>query len=270
VTSTSDAIAGKCIDVGWIVISTTSTTVICEAPMNVGQSALTQLLIGNSYSTPPKRFMRFNIAGVQGASRVQANGWVETQMAFGQMQRQDFSGPEFHNSILGFLTAAGGRLPPGTTFPNHVMLGVELAGDYTDEGALVGSVDADSPADRAGIRGGDRVRRLAGERIKSEADWWDGAARAARDTTYEVEIVRSGERRRLTLERAFRPPVIAPVIEEQSKPEAESFQREPVITTSVQPISIADELAKFAQLRDKGVITEEEFQEQKARLLKGD
>jgi len=35
----------------------------------------------------------------------------------------------------------------------------------------------------------------------------------------------------------------------------------------VSPLSIADELAKLAQLRDAGVLTEEEFAEQKAKLL---
>lgn len=34
------------------------------------------------------------------------------------------------------------------------------------------------------------------------------------------------------------------------------------------PVSAADELTKFAELRDKGVLTEEEFATQKARILK--
>ena len=41
----------------------------------------------------------------------------------------------------------------------------------------------------------------------------------------------------------------------------------PVMAVSVAPTSIADELEKLAQLRDKGVITQEEFEKQKAKLL---
>ena len=34
--------------------------------------------------------------------------------------------------------------------------------------------------------------------------------------------------------------------------------------------SLADELKKFAELRDSGVLSEAEFEEQKAKLLEGD
>jgi hypothetical protein len=41
----------------------------------------------------------------------------------------------------------------------------------------------------------------------------------------------------------------------------------PVTPVTLAPTSIADELEKLAQLRDKGVITQEEFEKQKAKLL---
>jgi hypothetical protein len=41
----------------------------------------------------------------------------------------------------------------------------------------------------------------------------------------------------------------------------------PVMAVSMAPTSVADELEKLAQLRDKGVITAEEFERQKAKLL---
>lgn len=41
----------------------------------------------------------------------------------------------------------------------------------------------------------------------------------------------------------------------------------PVMPVSIAPNSVADELEKLAQLRDKGIITQEEFEKQKARLL---
>ena len=116
-------LSNKCIDARWTVISSNPTDLVCEAPMNMGQSVLGQMLMGNSYSTPPRRFFRFNVAEIYGVSRVQASGWMELQMAFGQMKRTDFSGPEFQNSIFSFMSAAGGTFPVDTRFPNHVMMG---------------------------------------------------------------------------------------------------------------------------------------------------
>jgi uncharacterized membrane protein YdbT with pleckstrin-like domain len=48
----------------------------------------------------------------------------------------------------------------------------------------------------------------------------------------------------------------------------EANQRRMATATS-QPLSVADELAKLDRLRDDGVITEEQFEAQKARLLQG-
>src|SRR5688572_9758911 len=70
-------LSSKCIDVRWTVISSNPNELVCEAPLNMGQSVLGQMLLGNSYSTPPRRFFRFNVADVNGISRVQASGWME-------------------------------------------------------------------------------------------------------------------------------------------------------------------------------------------------
>lgn len=62
----ADAVVGKlsaaCIDAKMRVMSSSATELICEAPLNTGQSIMGQLLMGNSYSTPPRRFYRFNVA----------------------------------------------------------------------------------------------------------------------------------------------------------------------------------------------------------------
>ena len=264
VVDTSDMLASKCIDLGWTVISTTDTVVVCEAPMSFGQSFAGQLLMGNSYSTPPRSFYRFNIANMRGVSRVQASGWMELQMAFGQTRRTDYIGPPFHNGAINFMTAAGGRLPPGTTFPNHVVMGIEIL-QFTKDGAIVKSVEPGSPAEAAGIQAGDTIRRLAGERVKDEADWMDGAVRATREPTYEIEYMRSGKKTVAALNRLFRPTVSAPdpVIAEGAPTD---FVDAPLAETNA-PFSVADELAKFAELHDSGVLTDAEFEAQKARLL---
>jgi hypothetical protein len=51
-------------------------------------------------------------------------------------------------------------------------------------------------------------------------------------------------------------------------PQPELVAVSPVIGgQAAAPISIADEIAKLADLRDRGIITAAEFEEQKARLL---
>lgn len=260
---TVGVLTSKCIDVGWTVISSSSTEVVCEAPMNFGQTLLGQLAMGNSYSTPPKRYFRFNLANLKGISRVQASGWMELQMAFGQVRRNDFSGPEFHNSILGFLGSAGGRLPIGTTFPNHVQLGVD--GGMTmrgKEGGFDVTTVADGyPAAKGGVQVGDRIVKIAGKKFKTDDEYLDATAKAARTSTYEIEVLRGGKIVKLTLDRAFRPSVTETALPQQ-----------PVEATSpavnvVQELSVADEIAKLAKLKADGILSEEEFQAQKAKLL---
>lgn len=254
-------ISSKCIDMRWTVVNSTSTEVTCEAPLNFGQSLLGQMLMGNSYSTPPRRFLRFNVADVNGISRVQASGWMELQMAFGQTKRNDFSGPEFHNNAINFLSQAGGKYPVGTTFPNHVLLGVDFqdtkVGNYT--GLHVTKVWPASPAEKAGLQVGDVITRIANKRFKDAGGYLDATAKAAEKATYVVEASRGGKTITVTMDRAFRSTSTEQVIaaaapEEKPKPVPAS-------------VSVADELAKLAKLKAEGVISDSEFDTQKQRLL---
>jgi len=256
-------LSSRCIDVKWSVISSTPNEVVCEAPLNMGQSVLGQMLMGNSYSTPPRRFFRFNIGEVSGISRVQASGWMELQMAFGQTKRNDFAGAEFQNSIMVFMGGAGGKYPSGTTFPNHAVLGVDFQPIASGKMQLmsVSNVYPDLPAKKAGILEGDVVTRVAGERLQSEDDYLDAAAKAASSPTYVVEILRAGKPMKFTVERAFRPAWTEQVV----------GAVDPVATSpahpAIAPASVADELAKLAKLKTDGVLTDAEFEAQKKKLL---
>jgi hypothetical protein len=119
------ALGPFCIDRGWSVTGTTSNKVTCEGPLSAGQSIMGQVLMGNSYSTPPRQYVQFTAGQVGRARRVQVKNWMELQMAFGQVRRTDFSGASHHNGALAMLAVAGGRAPPGTTFPNHVAMEFE-------------------------------------------------------------------------------------------------------------------------------------------------
>lgn len=253
-------LSSQCMTSGWTVITSSGQEVVCESPMNVGQSILGQVLLGNSYSTPPRRFFRFNVAAVNGVSRVQASGWMELQMAFGQMKRNDFTGPEFQNSIMSFLANAGGKYPAGTTFPNHVLMGFDsnqvMQGKYMV--LNVTDVVAGFPAHGSGMQSGDIVIKVAGKRFRHFEDYLDATAKAAKTPTYEVELVRGGKPMKLTLQRAFRPSVTGSIVTAQDSDNSSAPENRG---------SVADELAKLAKLKTDGVITEEEFTDQKKKVL---
>lgn len=255
------ALSGKCIDARWTLTSSSASEVVCEAPMNMGQSVLGQVLMGNSYSTPPRRFFRFNVAEVNGVARVQASGWMELQMAFGQMRRTDFTGPEFYNGIFNFMASAGGQFPVGTTFPNHVVLGFKpsevVLGSY--RGMRIDEFAPDSAAARAGLQVGDVVTAVAGKKFKNRDDYLDATAQAAEKPIYPVEYMRNGKKLTASVQREFRPPITQAVV-------AQATQAPPA-PVAAQPASVADELSKLVKLRDTGVLTRDEFDAQKKKLL---
>ena len=257
-------LANRCIESKWPVVSTTASEVVCEVPMSSGQQILGQFLMGNSYSTPPRRFYKFNAVSFNGITRVQAAGWMELQMAFGQINRNDFSGPDFHNAAIIFMGHAGGKLPVGTTFPNHVYMGFDNEDTQVKGSSAfnVTIVEPNMPAEKAGLRVGDVITRIAGKKWKNESDYMNAIAKAAKTSTYPVEILRDGKPMTLTLERAFRPAITEEVVAIAPKT--------PVAATASAsaPVSVADELTKLAKLKTDGIITEEEFTTQKALLLK--
>lgn len=212
-------LSNKCMDNRWQIVAATETQLTCEAPMSFGQSLLTTLAIGNSYSTPPRQFFRFNVAEINGVSRVQASGWAELQMAFGQTRRNDFSGASFHNSLTGFLLSSGSRLPTGTIFPNHALLGIE--GDYVPHersyvGLRVSAVAPGGAAEEAGVQVGDLIVRIANKRFKHDEDYLDATAAAASRPAYKIQVLRAGGSRPVELElrTVFRPAIEEPSLAE--------------------------------------------------------
>ncbi|MFY0186137.1 PDZ domain-containing protein [Stenotrophomonas rhizophila] len=254
-------LSSKCMDVQWTVVSSSNTEVVCESPLSTGQSIMGQMLLGNSYSTPPRRFFRFNVSELSGFSRVQVSGWMETQMAFGQIQRAPFSGADFHNSIMNFLISAGGAFPAGTTFPNHTVLGV--FGKVIPRGRSavyeVAEVTPGGAADRAGLKARDVITSVAGKKFKTDSDFLDSLAKATKAPTYPIDVTRDGSALSLTVEREYRPTAnqVASVVEEPA-----------AVPASLAPaLSVADELAKLLKLKEQGILTQAEFDSQKSKLL---
>jgi hypothetical protein len=255
-------LSAKCIDASWSVTSSTSTEVVCEAPMNFGQSLMGTLLMGNSYSTPPRRFFKYTVSTVAGVSRVQASGWMELQMAFGQMKRTDFSGPQFHNGAMNFMSAAGGKLPKGTMFPNHAFLGVGLEPVRSGKTSSmrITSLQDGSAAAQAGVQVGDQITSIAGKRFKDGDDFQDSLAKAAKTPTYGMDVLHDGKPLKLTVTRAYRPAYAEEVVAVAATPVA-------VTMANASELSVADELTKLGKLKADGLITQAEFDQQKVKLL---
>lgn len=264
VVGTSDRIANGCADNGWTLTNSTPTMVTCELPVSTMQGILAALTMGNQYSTPPKNYIRFNIAGSGQASRVQATGWIETQMAFGQVRTQEMDGAHYHNNVTALLTNLDGRLPPGTAFPNHAYFGTQFENAADNKGVIITSVEPGSPAERAGIQPGDRLIKISKEKIKHGGNLLDGMRHATKAETFEVELVRADKTLKLTLPREYREEIVGPAFADLP-PEPAA----PALAQQIVPLSPADELAKFAKLKAEGVISEEEFAAQKAKLLGG-
>ena len=267
VVEASDYLGNQCLDLGWTMVNSTDTTVVCEVPMSFG-SRLLSALAAPSYSTPPRQYFRFNLAGSQGYARVQATAWQETQTAFGQNRRTDLESNNYHNTVMGFFQSIGGIFPPNTTFPNHANMGVDY--EYVEssrDGMVIRGFREGSAFEAAGLQIGDVVTRLAGKRIKDESDLSDGLHDAIRSGSYEVQFYRNGERMELSVVREFRA-TMGPLPERAIDLAEVANETSPTIIQ--QQFSVAEELARFAALLEQGVITQEEFDAQKARLLSGE
>lgn len=260
----ADLLAGSCMNNNWAIKEQSPQHVLCEAPATFGQSLLANLAMGNSYSTQPRLYYRFSIVQLSNETRVQANGWMGLQTAFGQNREMETNVKGFHNNAMDLMRSAGGRFPEGTVFPNHAYIGASL--EYTEvpeKGMTVTELLPDSPLGQAGVRVGDVLYRIAGERWKSYDDIYDGLYKAAKEPAYEVQFYRRGERQEIMINRMYRAEVQA--LEIENPPFGSD---EPTQTVVVQQeVSAADELAKFADLLSAGVITQEEFDAQKTKLL---
>lgn len=261
---TSDKLAGACMSSNWVIKDQSPQQVLCEAPPTFGQSLLANMMMGNNYSTPPRLYYRFSIVQLSNETRVQANGWMGLQTAFGQDREMNTNLKGFHNNAMDLMRSAGGRYPEGTIFPNHAYIGAGF--EYAEspkKGMRLTTVEPDGAFGLAGLRDGDVVTRVGGERWKSYDDIYDGLHKASQNSSFEVEFYRAGEKMEANVERMYRAEV-GPL----DTPNPPFGSSEPSQTVVVQnEVSVADELAKFSDLLSRGVITQDEFDAQKAKLL---
>lgn len=98
-----------CSSRGIFVQEATANQVVCGKTMEGGDAILAQMLVGNSYSTTPEQKVRFVIYQSGPNVKVTAQQWVESQMAFGQMRRQELTGNNQKNDLQRFLFSLGAK-----------------------------------------------------------------------------------------------------------------------------------------------------------------
>jgi len=148
----------------------------------------------------------------------------------------------------------GVRLEPLTP-----ALSRQLGLDPSDKGILVDEVAAGSPADKAGLRQGDVILGLAGEKIQSLPSFRLKVSSSPVGKTFDIEYYREGKRQTATITPAPAENVVFDQEKEQ-KPQAEAKPAAPAATAisdfglEVQPLT--SELTKQLDLASgtKGVL----------------
>lgn len=102
-------LSSACLDAGLVISDSTNNAVMCTKQMEGMQAALAQMAIGNAYSTAPVQSVRFNLVNTDAGVRVQAFQWIETQMPFGQINRQELNAGAQFNEIQQLLYNLGGQ-----------------------------------------------------------------------------------------------------------------------------------------------------------------
>jgi hypothetical protein len=106
---TSAALANMCIAENAMIVEQDEFHVTCTKEITGLKGALTQFMIGNSYSTTPELHLRLAIVPTPRGTRVQAAEWAETQMAFGQVRRQAVEGGKADDELRRLLHNVGGQ-----------------------------------------------------------------------------------------------------------------------------------------------------------------
>lgn len=268
----SGRLAARCIALGASLASSTENEVTCEFKMSAMKSALTQMLIGNSYSTSPRQLVKFSLAEIGDNTVGRAEEWVETQMAFGQNRRQSIDGDVFHNSAMEYMTQCGGLYPFGTSFPNHAYLGIGYNGSVSAKyngkatiGLTITTVSAGMPFEKAGGKVGDVIVALNNKTFKNAVTFSDDLKGIPVGKTFDVAVLRDGNLLTLPTVSIRRDPVSEAEFSDLAKKVRAALP--PSHAPATQSLSVADELTKLAALKEKGVLTDAEFQAQKAALL---
>lgn len=160
-------------------------------------------------------------------------------------------------------TAENVELDPTKPLPlptGRANLGAQLAPSGAgNTGVQVVSLEGNSPAKDAGLVEGDVIVRIGTMPVRTRGSFYVATRRVVQDKQFEIEYLRAGT-------------AMTAVIR-QASPEAKATERDPRPSVAGTAANAAGEgrtlaeLERLANLRDRGVLTEEEFKQMKARIL---
>lgn len=262
------SITNQCMEMGWRIESVSDNQAVCRIEIERGRSGRLASIVGAVPFVSGKRdvqaqYVRFSASTIApSVSRAQAVGWTMEDKTFGKAEENEIKSPRFHDSMIVLMLDAGGQLPKGTSFPNHALL--DLSGESREVNGEVGyyvlAVGGNGPAAEAGILAEDLIVRVAGRRVRDFDSLQIGLEKAAQRSEFEIELFRRGKIEVSRVQTRFRPTVV-----EDIAPKALSSVS--ANTTQAPTASIADELSKLAKLKEQGLLTQKEFDDEKRKLL---
>lgn len=95
-----DALLNYCNGKGLIVFESSDSLVICGKQTD---SIMSQMLVGNAYSTPAMAKIRFTIASTNNTPKVWSDMWLESQMPGGQLNQMPSKNIKDINSVQSML-----------------------------------------------------------------------------------------------------------------------------------------------------------------------
>lgn len=262
------SITNQCMEMGWRIESVSDNQAVCRIESERGRSGRLASIVGAVPFVSGKRdvqaqYVRFSASTIApGVSRAQAVGWTMEDKTFGKAEETEIKSARFHDNMIVLMLGAGGQLPKGTSFPNHALL--DLSGESREVNGEIGyyvvRVGGNGPAAEAGISEEDLIVRVAGRRVRDFDSLQLGLEKAAQRSEFEVEFFRRGKIEVSRVQTRFRPTVA-----EDIAPKA--LSSDIANTTRAPEASIADELSKLAKLKEQGLLTQKEFDDEKRKLL---
>lgn len=149
---------------GFKLTSDSTSLMSFSKPVEGMRGPLSQLLLGNAYSTPPQLEAHFSLAKTGDHIQVAGNVEVSTEMPGGQVKRQDLTGNERMNQdltgILSDVNLAVAALSP--TAVNLPPRSIGIALKSHPQGAEIVGVASAGPAAHAGFLQGDILTHVNG------------------------------------------------------------------------------------------------------------
>jgi hypothetical protein len=157
---------------------------------------------------------------------------------------------------------SGGPLPLPT---GRAELGAQLDLTRQPQGGLqIAAVEVDGPAQAAGLMAGDVITRIAGIPVNSRGSFYVATENAVDLDTFEIVYRRDGTEQTLQFDPSARVAIAAADAQAIAREVSPSGQA----AASDTEAKLA-ELERLGDLRDRGILSEEEFEEMKAKILEG-